>query len=292
MAATTERDSELEHHMVATNGIRLHVVQAGPAEGPLVILLHGFPEFWYGWYAQIAGLARRGFRVWVPDQRGYNLSDKPRGIGAYQVDRLAADIVGLIDAAGRECAYVAGHDWGAGVAWWLGLQHPDRLLKLGILNVPHPTVLLRHLLSSPAQVHKSWYMLFLQIPGLPERLISANDGAFGVRSLVGSSHPGTFTPADLVQYRAAWAQPGALTAMINWYRAAFQRRPKLPADPRVHVPTLVIWGAQDRFLDAAMAQPSADLCDDGRLVMLPDASHWVQHEAAEHVTDLLADHFQ
>jgi pimeloyl-ACP methyl ester carboxylesterase len=290
---STEIDQEiaLEHHTVATNGIALHVVQAGPRDGPLVVLLHGFPEFWYGWRAQIVGLARRGFRVWAPDQRGYALSDKPRGIGAYRIDALADDIVGLLDAAGRERACVAGHDWGAGVAWWLGLKHPDRLKKLGILNVPHPTVLLRHLLSSPAQARKSWYMFFFQIPGLPERIIRANDWSFGVRSLVGSSLPGTFSPDDLNRYRAAWSHQGAMTGMVNWYRAAFQRRPTLPKDTRVHVPTLVIWGAKDRFLDAAMAQPSADLCDAGRLVMVLDATHWVQHEAAERVTALLAEHF-
>lgn len=291
MSAETDREIALEYHTVATNGIALHVVQAGPRDGPLVILLHGFPEFWYGWRAQIEGLARSGFHVWAPDQRGYDLSDKPKGIGAYRIDALADDIVGLLDAAGRERAYVAGHDWGAGVAWWLGIKHADRLKKLAILNVPHPTVLLHHLRSSPAQLRKSWYMFFFQIPGLPERIIRAKDWSFGVRSLMGSSHPGTFTPDDLERYRAAWSQHGAMTSMINWYRAAFRRRPKLPADPRVHVPTLVIWGAQDRFLDAAMAQPSVDLCDDGRLVMIPEATHWVQHEAAERVTDLLAAHF-
>ena len=282
----------LEHHTVATNGVHLHVVQAGPVDGPLVILLHGFPEFWYGWHQHIVPFAEAGYRVWVPDQRGYNLSDKPKGIAAYQVDQLARDVVGLIDAAGRDKAFLVGHDWGAAVAWWTALQHPARVQKLAVANVPHPAVLVRHLRSSFGQLRKSWYIFFFQIPRVPERIIRRDNWAFGVRSLLGSSRKGTFTDADIALYRAAWAQPGAMTGMVNWYRAAVQHQPKLGGKLRITVPTLVIWGALDRFLDAAMAQPSVDLCDDGRLVMFPDATHWVQHEEATKVNALLQDFFR
>jgi pimeloyl-ACP methyl ester carboxylesterase len=127
-----------ESVFVETNGITLHTVQAGPADGPLVILLHGFPEFWYGWHEQIRPLAEAGFRVVVPDQRGYNLSDKPDGVERYRIDELSRDVVGLIDAAGREQAAVVGHDWGAAVAWWTALHHADRVSKLVAVNVPHP----------------------------------------------------------------------------------------------------------------------------------------------------------
>ncbi len=288
---SAEIAQEVEHQTIATNGMNLHVAQAGPVAGPVVILLHGFPEPWFGWEGVMRLLAGRGFRVWVPDQRGYNLSDKPAGVGAYQIDLLARDIVGLIDATGRERAYVAGHDWGAAVAWWLALRYPERVQKLGILNVPHPQIFLRHLLSSPQQLRKSWYMFFFQIPGLPERLMRRDEWSLGARSLIGSSRPGTFTVADLQRYRAAWAQPGAITGMLNWYRAAFQRPPRIPADPRIHVPTLMLWGAQDRFLDAVMAPASVDLCDDGRLIMFPDATHWIQHEEVERVSELLAEFF-
>ncbi len=283
---------ELEHHTVTTNGVNLHVAQIGPQDGPLLILLHGFPEFWYGWHAHLQPFAEAGYRVWAPDQRGYNLSDKPRGIAAYQIDTLANDIVGLIDAAGREQAFVVGHDWGAAVAWWLALRHPERVQKLGILNVPHPVVLTSFLRHNLGQLRKSWYIFFFQIPNLPERLIARDNWAFGVRSLKGSSRRGTFSDADLDLYRRAWAQPGAITSMINWYRAIVQRPPKLNGSPRIKVPTLVIWGAQDRFLSAALAQPSVDLCDDGRLVMIPEATHWVQHEEVARVNALLQGFLQ
>src|ERR1700712_2582822 len=151
-------DLQPRHRTIATNGIHLHVVEAGPARGPLLILLHGFPEFWYGWHRQIEPLAAAGYHVVVPDQRGYNLSDKPEGIAAYNIDTLARDIVGLIDEAGAAKAYVAGHDWGGAVAWWLGIKHPERIEKLVLLNIPHPQVMRRALLKDSVQRKKSSYM--------------------------------------------------------------------------------------------------------------------------------------
>ena len=163
------------HAFVKTNDITLHVVQAGPEDGPLLILLHGFPEFWRGWRQQIPFFAAAGYRVWVPDQRGYNLSDKPRGLDAYDLNELAADVVGLIDAAGRDKAYLVGHDWGANVAWWVGIHYPERLHKLGILNVPHPVIMRQNLQENPSQLRKSWYMFFFQLPAVPEVTIQAAD---------------------------------------------------------------------------------------------------------------------
>lgn len=160
------------HTTISTNGVNLHVAQAGPADGPLVILLHGFPEYWASWRQQIPILASAGYRVWVPDQRGYNLSDKPAEITAYNLDQLALDVVGLIDAADAEKAFVVGHDWGAAVAWWLGIKHADRLEKLAILNLPHPAVLRRRFRTHFSQLRKSWYMFFFQLPWLPERFLS------------------------------------------------------------------------------------------------------------------------
>ena len=151
----------LEHIEVQTNGISLHVAQAGPEDGPLVIFLHGFPEFWYGWSKQIAFFAEQGYRVWAPDQRGYNLSDKPQGTRAYRVDTLAADVLGLIAAAGRERAFVVAHDWGGGVAWQAASMAPERIERMVVLNCPHPAALLWQLRKSPAQMLRSWYILFL-----------------------------------------------------------------------------------------------------------------------------------
>jgi pimeloyl-ACP methyl ester carboxylesterase len=282
---------ELTHRDVTTNGIRLHVVEAGPRDGPLVILLHGFPEFWYAWHRQLEPLAAAGFRLIVPDQRGYNLSHKPRGVSAYRLDEMVQDVVGLIDDAGRDRACVAGHDWGGAVAWWMGITQPRRLRRLACLNIPHPAVMRRHLASNPAQRRRSRYMFFNQLPWLPELAMRSRQWQKGLQALRGSSRPGTFSAADLELYRAAWSQPGAPTAMFNWYRAAMRAQPRRPASQRVTVPTLLIWGTGDRFLGSEMAQPSIDLCDDGRLLLIEGASHWVQHEEPERVTALLRDFF-
>jgi pimeloyl-ACP methyl ester carboxylesterase len=284
---TGDNMTDYEYQMIATNGIKLHVVQAGPQDGPLVILLHGFPEFWYGWKNQMDALAQRGFRVWVPDQRGYNLSDKPQGVAAYKLDLLAADIIGLIDASGQEQVYLAGHDWGGGVAWWIAINHPQRLKKLVIANVPHPVVFDQHLRSSLSQRLKSWYFLLFQLPRLPEFVIARN----GPKGLRNSSLPGSFSDDDLNHYQVAWSQPGALTAMVNWYRAIFRYRPSTSPAIRVRVPTLMLWGAQDFALSSEMAQESIELCDDGRLVFFEDATHWVQHDKADEVSALMADFF-
>ena len=281
---------ELEHTFINTNGVRLHVVQAGPVDGPPVILLHGFPEFWYGWSKQIPALAAAGYRVWAPDQRGYNLSDKPKGIGAYTLDQLAADVVGLIDATGHDRVFLVGHDWGAAVTWWTALKYPQRVKKIAVLNVPHPVVMNRTLRTDFAQLRKSWYIFFFQIPWLPEALVRRNNWRAGLQLLKESGRPDTFSDADLPHYREAWSKPGAYTAMLNWYRALVQRRPdqRLPS-ARITVPTLLIWGAQDVALSRTMAQPSIDLCDNGRLVFIEEATHWVQHDEPVRVNQLLLD---
>lgn len=271
---------------VETNGVRLHVVEAGPQDGPPVVLLHGFPEFWYGWRAQLPALAGAGLRVIVPDQRGYNTSSKPRGIAAYAIERLAGDVVGLLDEAEERRACIVGHDWGALVAWWLALAHPDRVERLAVLNVPHPAVMRRQLASNPRQLLRSWYVLMFQLPWLPEALLRRGNFAMLARALRGGRR-GTCSDADLARYRQAWAQPGALGAMLDWYRAA----PRIAARPlpsvRVRVPTLLLWGARDRFLGRELAAPSAALCDDGALHFYERASHWLQHDEAASVNERL-----
>ena len=281
-----------EHKLIPTNGITLHAVAAGPADGPLVLLLHGFPEFWYGWRRQIPALAAAGFRVLAPDQRGYNLSDKPRDLAAYRLDELAADALGLIDAAGRERAFVVGHDWGAMVAWWLALVAPERVARLAILNVPHPHVARRHLTSDPEQQKRSLYAAFFQLPWLPEAALRAGDWRAAEQAMRGSSRPGAFTDADMVEYRRAWARPGAMTTMLNWYRAQLQRPMADWPAPRVVVPTTIIWGLKDFALRGVMAAESAAECDDAELIELPDNTHWVQHEAPELVNATLIARFK
>jgi epoxide hydrolase 4 len=279
-----------EHHTIKTNDIHLHVVQAGPQDGPLVILLHGFPDFWYGWHDQIDFLVEHGYRVWIPDQRGYNLSDKPQGIMPYHRDELAKDIIGLIDAAGREKAFVVGHDWGASVAWWLANKYPERVAKLGILNVPHHVAYFDILRKNLRQLAKSWYAFFFQIPRLPEALMRRDNYQPMIDNIRKSGRDDTFSDTDFEQYRQAWSKPGALTAMVNWYRAAL--RTQMPADPRIHVPTLIIWGKDDFALVPELAERSAGYCDEARIIYIENASHWVQHDAADRVNALLDEFFR
>jgi pimeloyl-ACP methyl ester carboxylesterase len=282
----------MNHEYIGANGINLHVVQDGPSTGPLVVLLHGFPEFWYGWRRQIPFLAEAGYRVWAPDQRGYNLSDKPEGIAAYTLDELAADVIGLVDAAGEAKAFVVGHDWGAAVAWWLAAKYPARLRRMVAINVPHGAVLRRHLRSNLRQMLRSWYMFFFQLPWLPEVISRLANWAVVVRAMVSTSHLGTFSEEDLNLYRQAWSQPRAYTSMLNWYRAVLQKPSRPPTDARISVPTLLIWGAQDRFLGQELAQPSIDLCDEGRLALVQRATHWVQHEEASLVNERIDSFFR
>lgn len=287
----------MQKALIETNNIRLHVLTDGPQNGTSVILLHGFPEFHYGWRKQIPALVEAGFRVIVPDQRGYNLSDKPKGISPYDIDILTKDIVGLLDHFGIEKTFLAGHDWGAVVAWTIALNYPERLKKLAILNVPHPDVMTRFILEHAEQRKKSWYVFFFQIPLFVEWALSRNNFRNMSRMLVGSGRKSTFSTDNLLEYKKAWSQPGALTGMVNWYRAIFRHsfkyafhRKSIPAR-KVKVPTLMLWGKQDVALSHEMVEPSMALCDQGEAVLFEKATHWVQHDEADEVNKRLIEFF-
>ena len=271
--------------------VSLHAVAAGPRDGPVVVLLHGFPEFWYGWRQQIEPLAAAGFRAIVPDQRGYNLSSKPSGVAAYALTELVSDVIAIADQLGQDKIFLAGHDWGAAVAWSVALLQPQRIAKLVVLNVPHPSVMRRFLSTRPRQLLRSRYMLFFQLPWLPEAVFSAFGFRIGSRALLQSSRPATFSAEDLAHYRTAWSQPGALTAMINWYRALFRTRVTFP-DKTVHVPTRILWGERDAFLLADMARESLAYCTSAELFAFANATHWLQHEEPARVSELLIEFFR
>jgi len=283
----TERPAIQRMVAVGQGRVRLHTVLAGPEDGPLAVLLHGFPDASHGWHRQVPALAEAGFRVVAPDQRGYATSDKPAGLDAYRLERLAQDVVDLAGALGRRRFAVVGHDWGGIVAWALALRHSDRVERAAILNAPHPATLLRYSLRHPSQLARSWYVLAFQLPGLPERLFRAGDFRLARRALLATSRPGTFTADDLRQYREAWAQPGAVTGMLNWYRALRRRAP--PPEERVRVPALVLWGDRDAFLEPGLADAALARCDAGRLVRFGDLGHWLHQEDPARVNPPLLD---
>lgn len=258
------------------NGIRLHVWEEGPAQGQPILLLHGFPEAGFAWEKVMHLLAARGFRVMAPDQRGYNLSSKPKGVKAYRIGQLAADMVALLRAAGYTQVMVVGHDWGGGVAWHLALHHPEVVYKLVILNMPHPEVLRQTLRHNGRQRKKSSYAAFFQVPLIPEWLAARHNFRMLEQALTRTSLRGTFAPELLERYRAAWRQPQALTAMINWYRAYAFTQPRSTAP--ITLPVIILWGRKDAFLLAEMAAGSAALCTNVRLELLDNATHWLHHE--------------
>jgi pimeloyl-ACP methyl ester carboxylesterase len=285
----TLRRVELAHRYADLGDVRLHYVEAG--QGPLVLLLHGFPQFWYQWRHQIPALVEAGFRVVAPDMRGYNLSDKPPGVRAYRVELLARDVERLILACGERRATVIGHDWGAIAAWVAAMHHPGRVERLVILNVPHPARSLDGLLS-PGQLLRSSYVFFFQIPRLPEEFIRAGDFAL-LRSALRRDpvRPGTFAGEDIERYVRALARPGVLTAALNYYRALLRNPGETRALlNRIEAPVLVIWGERDRFLSRRLAEPPRLWVPNLlRVERLQDASHWVAEDRPQEVNTLLLD---
>ncbi|HZN91879.1 MAG TPA: alpha/beta fold hydrolase [Myxococcales bacterium] len=294
MSGTAELDSidgvPLSHRRVQLSEVGLHVVEAGSGD-KLVLLLHGFPEFWFSWRAQIPALVKAGFRVVAPDLRGYNTSDKPPGVASYDVEKLAGDVADLVKALGAERAHVVGHDWGGAVAWAFAMLHGDRLRRLSILNAPHPVHYQELVRRDLGQVVRSWYVFFFQIPALPEWMIRAGDFRSVARAFRGLVMRGRLSEEDVRRYAEALGQPGALTAAVNYYRAAVRRLfSGLPPFQPVEAETQVIWGQRDHFLKQELAEPPEKWVPKLRVDRVEGANHFVQMDAPDKVNPLLIEH--
>ena len=283
---------QIEHRSARTNGISLHVAECGPEDGPLLLLLHGFPEFWYAWRQHMPLLAAAGYRVVAPDLRGYNLSDRPTDIADYGLEVLGRDVTGLIDAYGRDRAFVVGHDWGGALTWRVAQAHPERVISAAAINCCHGDVLRRAALTRLSQARRSWYILFFQLPWLADKWLATDGFERLSRVLVSTSARNTFSAEDLAAYRAAWGQPGAITAMLSWYRAALRHPAPKPERERIAAPFLLIWGDADHALGFELTGPSLALCDDGHLERVVGASHWVHLEQVEQVCASLIAFFK
>ena len=285
-------DSSIRHGYAQIGGVRLHYAERGTG-GRLVILLHGFPECWYSWRHQLMALGEN-YTVVAPDMRGYNLSDKPARVEDYKLNLLVDDVTGLIRHFGQSQAAIVGHDWGAGVAWAVAQMHPEYIWKLVALQVPPMAVWRANL--TLRQALRSWYMLFFQIPRVPEWLMGVNDYAFVERVFKKTvARPGTFTDTDIAVYKKALREPGALTAAVNYYRAnvfsLFTKRKGGQAetrDGRIRVPTLFIYGEQDHAIVPDTVRDVKSYIDAPyREVRIKQSAHWVQNEAVEEVNAAL-----
>lgn len=275
------------HHAYArVDGLRLHYVHVG--HGPPVVLLHGFPEHWYAWRHQLPALAAGGFHAVAPDMRGFNLSDKPKGVRAYALERLAGDVEGLLDHLEVSRAHLVGHDWGGAVAQAFAMRHPERVQSLALLNMPH-LPRFAAALRKPSQVKRSWYIFFFQLPWLPEAASRAKDFA-ALRALLRDDpvRADAFDDEAIQRYVDAMAQPGALTATLSYYRAML-RHPFLRMK-RIEAPTCIIWGERDRVFLNTLAEPHRRWMPHATVHRLADASHWVQADRPQRVNELLLEH--
>ncbi|MDO3648233.1 alpha/beta fold hydrolase [Nocardia mangyaensis] len=281
-----------QHRSVLANGIHFHLVEAG--SGPLVVLLHGFPQSWYSWRHQIPALAQH-FRVVAVDMRGYGGTDRPSAVADYRVTALTSDVAALIHTLGEEKAHVVGHDWGGIVAWAFAVRYPEMVDRLGLLNYPDPVLFAKALRSNPRQLMRSWYMFFFQLPWLPELTMRRREGIPLVSAMFRDMAvcAGTFTEADLTEYRRNILAPGAASAMINYYRAAFRYfRTLHRADP-VTAPTMVVWAENDIALGNELTRDlPGRFSGPFRIEYVPDSSHWVHEEHPALVSRLLSEHLR
>lgn len=286
--AAALRDPRISTAFVQANGLTFEVDQCGTGD-KLALCLHGFPESSFSWRYQLPVLADLGYTAWAPNLRGYGKSSRPALVEDYALPHLLADVAGLIDAAGKSEVVLIAHDWGAVIAWEFAIAQVRPLTHLIICNVPHPAAMQRAF--GFAQLLKSWYVLFFQIPGLPERLLGRQQARPVAEVFVSSSvDKSRFPPAVVQVYQDNAAQPGALTAMVNYYRALLRFRSKRKVGtsvPVITTPTLMLWGEEDVALTVESTYHTEDYVRDFRIRYLPRVSHWVQQEAPEAVNEMI-----
>lgn len=282
-------DSGIAIKWIEANGLTFEVAEAGEGDR-LALCLHGFPELHYSWRHQMPLLARLGYRVWAPNMRGYGGTSRPPRKKDYRLDDLTSDVAALIDASGAKEVTLLAHDWGAIVAWQFAIQKVRPLTRLVIMNVPHPLCARREL-KTWKQLKKSWYIFFFQIPRLPEMRLGKNGAEVIARLFRETSvNKHRFTREEVEPYRAAAARPGAITAMLNYYRALLQTPDAGQiGDGKVDVPTLVIWGEQDVAIDIACLDGTGNYVSDLTVRRFPHASHWVQQDIPDEVNAALGD---
>jgi pimeloyl-ACP methyl ester carboxylesterase len=279
-------DSWQEDYII-TNGVKLHYVTQG--EGKLMLMLHGFPEFWYSWRHQIPESAR-DYKVVALDLRGYNDSDKPKDVSAYQISELVNDIKGVIQGLGYESCILVGHDWGGMIAWYLAYTYPQLVDKLIVMNIPHPAKFTEALRSNPQQLLRSWYIFFFQLPLLPELLFQWDDYRLIASSFIDMAiDKRAFSEADLNAYKDAAAKRGALPAMLNYYRNVFQGIFKQHRWDVLPIPTLLIWGENDTALGKELTYNTKDYVSDLQIRYIPNCSHWVQQEQPQLVNQYMRE---
>ncbi len=274
------------------NGLDVEVLEAGSGDR-LALCLHGFPEHAVAWRHQMPALLALGYRVWAPNQRGYGRTTRPRGVAAYDMRYLLEDVAALIDASGARSVTLLGHDWGAAVAWFFAMRRVRPLERLVVMNVPHPAVFARVLRTSWKQRLRSWYIVFFQLPLIPEWLLGLDRARPVLDAFLRTARkPERFAADELETYRAQAAEPGALRAMLAWYRAAprgitaLLREPVAPID----VPTLLLWGEDDVALGKETTFGTDRYVSNLRIEYLPGVSHWLQADATERVNELLTDY--
>lgn len=277
---------------ISNNDIDLEIREAGPEDGELVILLHGFPENWSTWRHQIEPLAQAGYRVCAPNMRGYGKSSKPREIARYEIDELIADVDAIRRHYQREKFHLVGHDWGGAVAWWYAMHLEQHLSSLSILNLPHPRALVKQLRSSAKQLFKSWYMFFFQLPWLPEWSMARFNFASFKNILKKTSNPGSYSDEDFRLLEESWKEPGTLRAMTHYYRAMMRRIATPMNKNQLTVPTRILWGENDLALSLEGAVNSQKYLKQGELITYPDATHWLAHDKPEEVVKRLLEHFR